>query len=196
MNRIARFFSRFDRCLAIALRGISLVCFSGLLILLSAVVFVRFVPITSLGWSDEIVEWAFAWMVFMGAAILWRDNEHFRVKWLEEQLEGRKSGKVIGLVVELLSIIFLFVMTYYGMKLMLRAHDRSPILELPRHIWYLCVPLAGAVMIGYSIRNLVRYSFNVKQGPLGKDGTEMTDESMAQKKTGGDGVRSGQTDET
>jgi len=82
MNKIKSSLAQFDRSLIISLRWLTLVCFVALLILLSGVVFVRFVPITSLGWSDEIVEWAFAWMVFMGAAALWRDNEHFRVQWL------------------------------------------------------------------------------------------------------------------
>jgi TRAP-type C4-dicarboxylate transport system permease small subunit len=94
-------------------------------------------------------------MVFMGAAALWRDNEHFRVQWLPNRLNGRASGKALGLVVEALSMIFLVVMTYYGMKVTVAAHDRSPILELPRHIWYLCVPLAGIIMIAYSIRNFI-----------------------------------------
>lgn len=47
-------------------------------------------------WSDEIVERAFAWMVFMGAAVLWRNNEHFRVQWLPNKLEGKASGKALG----------------------------------------------------------------------------------------------------
>ena len=155
MNKIMGFLTKFDRSLAITMQSLALVCFVALLILLSGVVFVRFVPITSLGWSDEIVEWAFAWMVFMGAAALWRDNEHFRVRWLPNKLNGRVSGKVLGLIVETLSIIFLIVMAYYGTKLTVAAHDRSPILELPRHIWYFCIPLAGIIMIAYSIRNVV-----------------------------------------
>ena len=152
-----------DRALSCIMRWIALICFVGLLFLLTGVVFVRFVPIASFGWSDEIVEWGFAWMVFMGAAALWRDNEHFRVKWLETRLTGRKSGKVLALVVETLSVVFIMIMTYYGYKLMVRAHDRSPILELPRHLWYLSVPSAGAIMTGYSIRNLLRHFLELKQ---------------------------------
>ncbi len=150
------FFVKFDRFLAALMRAIALLCFLALLILLAAVVFVRFVPISSMGWSDEIVEWAFAWMVFMGSAALWRDNEHFRVTWLEYKLKGKKSGKALDFVVKTLSIFFLAVMTYYSLKLTIRAHDRSPILELPRHLWYACIPFAGLIMIGYSIRNLVQ----------------------------------------
>jgi TRAP-type C4-dicarboxylate transport system permease small subunit len=148
---------RSDRILAFGLRTVCILCFACLLLLLSAVVFVRFVPIASLGWSDEIVEWLFAWMVFLGAAVLWRDNEHFRVQWLEMRLKGRVSGRWLGIGIEILSMIFLGIMTYYGLTLTIEAHDRSPILELPRHIWYLSVPLAGTIMLGYSLRNLVRY---------------------------------------
>jgi TRAP-type C4-dicarboxylate transport system permease small subunit len=138
------------------LKRITLWNFVALLFLLSAIVFVRFVPLTSLGWSDEIVEWSFAWMVFMGTAVLWRDNEHFSIQWLPHKLKGKAFGKWLGIAVEILSIFFLAIMTYYGAMLTISAHDRSPILELPRHIWYLCVPLAGVTMIGYSVRNLIR----------------------------------------
>jgi TRAP-type C4-dicarboxylate transport system permease small subunit len=138
------------------LKRITLWNFVALLFLLSAIVFVRFVPLASLGWSDEIVEWSFAWMVFMGTAALWRDNEHFSIQWLPQKLKGKTSGKWLGIAVEILSIFFLAIMTYYGAMLTISAHDRSPILELPRHIWYLCVPLAGVTMIGYSVRNLIR----------------------------------------
>jgi TRAP-type C4-dicarboxylate transport system permease small subunit len=167
MKKIMSFLAQFDRSLMSTLRRLTLACFVTLLILLAGVVFVRFVPITSLGWSDEIVEWAFAWMVFMGAAVLWRDNEHFRVLWLADKLKARASGKVLGLVVEALSITFLAVMTYYGMKLTVAAHDRSPILELPRHIWYFCIPLAGIIMIAYSIRNFVGTVRQIVHSALG-----------------------------
>lgn len=150
------FLTRLDEITGVFLRKVTLANFIALLFLLSAVVLVRFVPVASLGWSDEIIEWAFAWMVFIGAAALWRDNEHFRVEWLPGKLTGSRSGVWVGVLVELLSIFFIAVMTYYGFLLMVSAHDRSPILELPRHYWYLCIPLAGAIMILYSVRNLLR----------------------------------------
>ena len=159
-----KFWKTFDRIVIGVLRNISLLCFALLLLLLSAVVFVRFVPVTSLGWSDEIVEWAFAWMIFMGAAVLWHDNDHFRVTWLEERLRGKKSGKALAFLVKTLSILFLGVMTYYSFNLMMRAHDRSPILELPRHVWYACLPLSGGVMIIYSIRTLVQDILGIIRG--------------------------------
>ena len=44
MNGITNFLARFDRSLTITLRGLTLVCFVALLILLSAIVFVRCHP--------------------------------------------------------------------------------------------------------------------------------------------------------
>ncbi len=178
MKKIMSALAQFDRSLMSILRRLTLACFVTLLILLAGVVFVRFVPITSLGWSDEIVEWAFAWMVFMGAAALWRDNEHFRVQWLPNKLNGRVLGKVLALVVEALSITFLAIMTYYGMKLTVVAHDRSPILELPRHIWYFCIPLAGMIMIAYSIRNVVGYVREITHSALGGKAVKGSSESL------------------
>jgi TRAP-type transport system small permease protein len=158
------FWTTLDQIVVEILRTIALLCFVSLILLLSAVVFVRFVPVASLGWSDEIVEWAFAWMVFMGTAALWHDNEHFRVTWLECCLYGKKSGQIVDIIVKILSITFLAVMTYYSFNLMIRAHDRSPILELPRHLWYACIPLSGFLMIIYSIRNLVQVVLHLIHG--------------------------------
>ena len=156
MTIIHRFFIRLDSLLAFAMRFLCISCMITLLIILASVVFVRFVPLVSLGWSDEIVEWAFAWMVFIGAAALWRDREHFSVNWLQERQAGKPSGKYIELIVELLSLIFITVMTYYGLKLTIAANDWSPILQLPRRLWYTCIPTAGTIMIVYSLRNIFK----------------------------------------
>jgi len=91
------------------------------------------------------------------------------VKWLENKLKGEGLEKIINAVVEILSMMFLSIMPYYGMKLTVAAHDRSPILELPRHLWYLCIPLAGVIMIGYSIRNLVVVVREIRNSVFGKN---------------------------
>lgn len=145
-----------DRSLGAAMRWLCIGCISILFVVLSAVVLVRFIPVAKLSWSDEVVEWAFAWMVFMGAAALWRECEHFCVDALTSKLERRPSGFVLCLFIETLSAIFAITLTYYGYILTVNANDRSPILEWPRPIWYLCIPLAGCIMTCYALRNLIR----------------------------------------
>ncbi|UCH07706.1 MAG: hypothetical protein JSV55_01525 [Deltaproteobacteria bacterium] len=69
-------------------------------------------------------------------------------------MKGGLEG-IIDAIVGILSMMFLMVMPYYGVKLTVVAHERSPIPILPRYLWCLCIPLPGFIMIGYSIRDLV-----------------------------------------
>ena len=126
----------------------------GLLFFIAAGVFVRFVPISSMGWADEIIEFGFAWMVFLGAAALWRGRSHFRVDVLPARLAGKTSGKLLEIFLNLSALAFLFIFTYQGVLLAIQATDRSPILEFPRTLWYIVMPISGAIMIGYTLRDL------------------------------------------
>lgn len=161
---MGEFLAGFDRGLGRVMRWLSIVCLVLLLLVLAAVVFIRFVPVARLSWSDEVVEWAFAWMVFIGAAALWREGAHFRVEALQNRFQGRATGQVLGLIVELVSLVFLAAFAYYGWELTVKANDRSPILEWPRPLWYVCIPLAGVIMVGYSIRRIIRLAAGLLGG--------------------------------
>ena len=156
----AEFFKKSEQALTQIMRWGSILCLVGLLFFVSAGVFVRFVPISSMGWADEIIEFGFAWMVFLGAAVLWRGRSHFRVEVLPERLAGKKSGWMLEILVSLFALVFLLVFTYEGGLLAIRATDRSPILELPRTLWYMILPISGVIMIGYTIRDLVTFFRN------------------------------------
>ena len=135
----------------------SMICLVSLALFVGAGVFVRFVPLSSMGWSDEIIEFCFAWMVFLGAAALWRERSHFRVEVLPMKLAGRRTGRILEIFLSLCALLFLLVFTYEGWLIAIRATDRSPILEFPRTLWYLSIPLSGAIMIGYTLRDLWKF---------------------------------------
>jgi TRAP-type C4-dicarboxylate transport system permease small subunit len=155
MNR--RYFEKMDQGLELFLRWGSSLCLAGLLIIISAVVLVRFVPFTSMGWTDEVVEFAFAWMVFLCSAGLWRKRTHFRVELIQDWLGGSKAGRALEVILNLLCLVFLLVLTYQGGILALKATDRSPIFEFPKTLWYLSIPVAGVIMIGYTVRDLLGF---------------------------------------
>lgn len=159
-----------DLGLARTLRWGTMVCLAGLWVLITAGVFVRFVPISSLGWADEIIELAFAWMVFLGTAALWRERSHFRVELLPHLLAGSRAADFLEVLVELICLVFLLIFTSQGWILAIRATDRSPILEYTRTYFYIVMPLAGLIMIGYSLRHLrVFLRGQAKQGrPTGQ----------------------------
>jgi TRAP-type C4-dicarboxylate transport system permease small subunit len=124
-------------------------------------VFFRFVPIYSMGWYDEIVELLFAWLVFIGAAALWRENTHFRVEWLYAKFENRFAGYIIGLLIESLSLFFLVIMTLQGLRITLLANDWTPILKFPKRLQYVDIPIAGSLMIIYSLRNIIKHGISL-----------------------------------
>ena len=148
--------ANFDRILVTILRGICVTCFALLFLLLSGNVFVRFFPVASFFWFDEIVEWMFAWMVFIGAAALWARDDHFRLDWVSKKFEGTPFGHLVNIVVEILSLTFMGIFFYQSFRLTFLAQDWTPVFNIPRACLYACMPISGAIMVGYSIRNVLR----------------------------------------
>ena len=143
-----------ERAFVLTLKWSSVGCLVGLLVFLSAGIFVRFVPVGSMGWADEVIEFAFAWMIFFGTAVLWRERTHFRVDLIPNWLGGSRAGKILEIILGLLALVFFLVFTYEGGVLTMRTTDNSPILDLPKALWYMIMPISGAILIGYTVRDL------------------------------------------
>ena len=143
--------------LVLSLRWVTVGCFAGLLFLIGAGIFARFIPFFSMGWADEVIEWAFACMVFLGTAVLWRERSHFRVDLIPNWLAGSRAGRILEIFLSLLSLAFFLVFTYEGGLLTMRTTDNSPILDLPKAIWYIIMPISGVAIIGYTVRDFWLY---------------------------------------
>lgn len=146
---------RADRGLEAILRWASVACLAVLAILVTLLVLIRFLPILSLDWADEIVEMAFAWMVFLGTAAIWRSHEHITIDFLPLALAGTRVGRALEVGIGALSIGFLAVFTWYGWLFTIQAQgNTSPMLTLPRPLWYAAMPVSGLVMIGYTVARI------------------------------------------
>jgi TRAP-type C4-dicarboxylate transport system permease small subunit len=146
-----------DRALDAAMRWTSSLCLVVLLGLVSLIVLIRFWPVVALGWEDEVVELAFAWMVFLGSAAVWRSHEHIVIDFIPQALAGSLAGRTLEIIVGVLLLGFLGVLTWYGWLLTLQSQgNTSPMLVLPRPLWYAAVPASGVVMIGYTIARMVK----------------------------------------
>ena len=85
MGKIMGALKRMDEIISMVLKAITITCLVFLTLLVSANIFVRFFPVASMHWFDEIIELLYAYLVFYGAAALWISREHFGV--------GRAVGK-------------------------------------------------------------------------------------------------------
>jgi len=147
-------FDRVEQRFALMLKWGSVTFLMGLFLLIGAGVFVRFVPIASMGWADEIIELGFAWMVFFGSTVLWRERSHFSVDLIPGRLAGSRAGCMLEISLGFLCLLFFMILSYEGWVLALSVEDRSPILNLPKIFWYIIVPIAGTMMLGYTVRDI------------------------------------------
>ena len=155
-----------DRVLGLVLRWFCTISFLVLFAVLCGVVFIRFVDVQAfisnaaivdwckLSWSDEIIEWLMSALIFAAAASLCRDRDHFRVELISEALAGTRFGSFFQLAIELLAAIFIAMFAFYSLDLTLSAGRTSPILSWPMSWWYAPMPIAGFIMLAYSIRNI------------------------------------------
>jgi len=149
--------ARIERALAAVLRWMGAACLAVLLVLVSALVLIRFFPIVSLGWADEIVELFFAWMVFVGTAAVWRSGEHITIDFIPQALVGSRAGRALEVVLSLLALGFLAVFTWQGWLLTIQARgNTSPMLTMPRPLWYAAIPVSGLMMIGYTLSRTLK----------------------------------------
>jgi TRAP-type C4-dicarboxylate transport system permease small subunit len=157
VQNILNALKKIDRIALMVLKALTITLFLLLSLLVSANVFVRFVPVVSLHWFDEIVEMLYAYLIFYGAAALWITRAHFSLgDWIGATiLKGSRTRYLYRAVLEVLVLIFAAIFFYYSLRLTILARDVTNVFAIPKSILYSCMPVAGAIMIIYSIRNCV-----------------------------------------
>lgn len=138
--------TRIEAFLETVLRLVATLSLVALFLLILINVIARTFGLAGFAWFDEVVRGSFAYMVFFGAAALWIKRDHFQVDWLQTALPSGRMRWVLRSVVALLSLAFLFVMTWYGWVLFKKANALTPILQIPERLFYAAIPISGAVM--------------------------------------------------
>jgi TRAP-type C4-dicarboxylate transport system permease small subunit len=157
---------RIDKVILKTLMAVTITIFVFLTILISANVFVRFFPIVSLHWFDEIIELLYAYLVFYGSAALWISHEHFGVgDWIEKRIKNIRIRSVYKIVIELLVLCFVVIFFYYSLRLTLLARDVTNVFAIPKRVLYSCLPISGVIMILYSIRDLTVEIIGMMKSP-------------------------------
>ncbi len=117
----------------------------------------RVVLQTSSVWSEELARYTYVGMVFLGAALLVRDDGLIRVTVLTDRV-GRRTGRILRILTDLLCVPFVVVMTW-GAWTNTRANWTT---YVPTIDWlstgyvYLAICLSGLLMLWYLLGNLVR----------------------------------------
>ena len=129
----------------------------GIAVILFGRVLIRFTPLRiSLAWTDEIVEWMMAWMIFTASTLITREGGHFRVDLLQEKFAGKKWITVLNVFIALLGVLFFGMLLVYSIRLVIGATQFSPILKISTRVFYMSIPVNCALMLLYQLRDIVR----------------------------------------
>ncbi len=153
MEKFQHLLQHLDRMMLTLLKAVAILCFILLTVLVTANVVVRFLPVVSLHWFDEIVEMLYAYLVFYGAAALWINSEHFSVgDWISGRIIKRATAvRCYRLMLELLKLLFAGIFLYYSFRLTVLALDVTNVFAIPKRILYSCMPLSALIMVVYSL---------------------------------------------
>jgi TRAP-type C4-dicarboxylate transport system permease small subunit len=154
-NSALRVASRFDQGLKLALEWICIVLFVAITLILSLNIVVRFVPVMSMHWFDEILELLYGALIFYGAAAVWINHSHFSVgDWISKHLKSVRARFAYRLIVELMSLIFIAIFFKYSLELMLNTEEQTTAFALSKKWLYACMPITGGIMLLYSVKNM------------------------------------------
>lgn len=118
-------------------------------------VLTRYVSFISIYWTEEVARYSFIWAIFMGSAIMVRQNGHFAMDFLIEKLSVLKV-KWINIFNQFLISVFGFLMLYYGYLLVQNfwgwTFNTIPIIN--QQFAWAAVPISGFMIIIYSLYNI------------------------------------------
>jgi TRAP-type C4-dicarboxylate transport system permease small subunit len=136
------------------LRTVCVALFAAIMVLMIAIVFNRILTVGTMDWSDEVIEFLTIWMVFCGSAEVWRTRQHFFVETVPGLVGATAHARAFQVLLALACLAFIAVFTWQSFELFQRAVDESPYFSLSRRLWYGAMPLNGALMTLFSVREL------------------------------------------
>lgn len=133
-----------------------------LAVLLAEMVLVGFVQVLarrmfnhSLAWTEELQIYSHIWLVLLAIPVAYRRGAHLGMHALRQRL-GARARRGLGLLTDLLWLLFAGALVWFSAFhhtpigktfLEIAARNRSPALQLPHNVLYLCL-VAGGVYLG------------------------------------------------
>lgn len=103
----------------------------------------RFFFSTSILQIEDIVKFSFSWLIFMGVAALFKNDEHIAVTALVDALP-KKAGNFLYMLQRVLTFLFLVALTVVGVQFAITGlNSIGSQLMIPMFWIYISVPLAA-----------------------------------------------------
>lgn len=119
-------------------------------------VFTRYILKNPSSWSEELVSYLFAWMTLLGSSIVVGERGHMNIPVVVDRMSpGAK--KILAVFGEIIACLFAgIILVYGGMRITnLAMGQMTSSLGVPIGIFYIVLPLSGALNVVYTILNII-----------------------------------------
>lgn len=150
MQKIKEALNKISDSLDWAMVGVVFLLVAAMVIVTTLQVVFR-VFFNALTWSEELARYLLVWGTFFGATLAYKRGNHIAVTLFVEMLP-RKLQRGFRIFSTLLSILFLVVIAYQGVKMIqLQVFQISPALSLPMRNVYLSIPISLSIMVVHAL---------------------------------------------
>lgn len=150
-----KIFNTFFNIYKFCLISLTLIMF----VIVGSNVFSRFVLNSSLGWADELSRFVFIWISFLGAVMAYGTDDHVGLNFVIAKIPSAKVQNFVNIISDILIMLVLAIITYYGYIVAVSATNVSPALYIPMTLVYAVVPFSGFLMM---IINLFKIKKHIK----------------------------------
>jgi len=144
-------------------KGIDLVLSSACAVIFAAMVVIgtyqivtRFIFRSPSTVSEELLTYSFTWMALLASAYVFGKRDHMRMGFAADKLSAG-GQKILNILSEVLIMVLAgSVMIYGGVTIMdLTMTQSTAFLGIPMGVIYTIIPLSGALIVIYSILNII-----------------------------------------
>ena len=119
-------------------------------------IFTRFVLNHAADWTEEFMRYALIWLTMLGVPYAYGKNQHIAIEFLVDTFseKGRKINAIFIEALVLLLSVSVFIVG--GIMVTLNAAGQvSAALTMPMQFYYMGVPVAGCLMVFYTVPRLI-----------------------------------------
>lgn len=144
-----------DKYLTLLVRGIIGIALLILFLVSFSVIIGRVFFGASMGWSQDVIRLCFTYVIYFGAAYCVREKGHLNVDFLLGMMKP-KLRQTVEFIINLVLLAFFAFIVYFGFQFAATgASQKSPYLMLPMTWYYYGVPVSGAMMFFYMLKQLI-----------------------------------------
>lgn len=109
-NKVYSLFDRFRTAMLVIISSFTvLLCFVQIVLR-----YFTFLSLRPFSWGDEVLRLCAVWVIFLGISIGVKKNAHFTVDFVLNKIKSPKVRKTVDFLIDLIVILALLVLTYYG----------------------------------------------------------------------------------